>query len=69
MPIFDFTCKQCGHKFDLLIPNAEKDKVKCPQCGTADVRQLFSSFGTGATSVDSKIIKDVCKTCGMNNTW
>lgn len=46
MPLFDFECRECGHKFDLIISNADKDKAKCPQCGAANIKQLLSTFGT-----------------------
>lgn len=42
MPIFDFSCQDCGNKFDLMISNRDKDKVKCPECGSSKVRQLLS---------------------------
>jgi putative FmdB family regulatory protein len=46
MPIFDFECRKCGHKFDLIVSNADKDKATCPQCGAANLKQLLSSFST-----------------------
>lgn len=58
MPIFDFICKQCGHKFDLMISNSEKDKVRCPECG-AEVKQMLSSFNTGGSTAPM----DSCQGC------
>ena len=46
MPIFDFSCQDCGNKFDLMISNRDKDKVKCPECGSSKVRELLSLFNT-----------------------
>ncbi|HEX3010790.1 MAG TPA: zinc ribbon domain-containing protein [Syntrophomonadaceae bacterium] len=60
MPIFDFMCKECGHKFDLMVSNAEKSKVRCPQCG-AEVKQLLSPFST--SSAGSSSVKDNCRSC------
>lgn len=48
MPIFDFQCKECGNKFDLMISNKDKDKVQCTQCGSKDVKQLLSMFATSS---------------------
>jgi putative FmdB family regulatory protein len=55
MPIFDFECQECGHKFDLMISNAAKDKAKCPQCGATTLKQLLSFFNTskGGAPADS----------------
>jgi len=50
MPIFDFTCKDCGKKFDLIISNNDKKKVKCPDCGSSEIIQLLSLFNTGGSS-------------------
>ncbi|MGR6836506.1 FmdB family zinc ribbon protein [Syntrophomonas erecta] len=46
MPIFDFSCRECGEKFDLMIANKDKDKVRCPKCGASNVKQLLSMFST-----------------------
>jgi len=49
MPIFDFVCKDCGKQFDVKISNAEKGKVKCPECNSSNINQIFSSFGSNCT--------------------
>lgn len=46
MPIFDFKCRECGHKFDLIISVENKDKAICPQCGAENPQQLLSVFST-----------------------
>ncbi|OAT81439.1 FmdB family zinc ribbon protein [Desulfotomaculum copahuensis] len=56
MPIYDFECRQCGHKFTLLTGVSERDKATCPACGSSDLRQLISgcavkvSGGSGSGS-------------------
>ncbi len=38
MPMFDFVCTACGHKFEELV---NKDAVMtCPQCGATAQRQM-----------------------------
>jgi len=45
MATYDFICGACGHKFELFVQGFIKDEEKvCPDCGSADVRQKFSSF-------------------------
>jgi len=56
MPLYDFECKKCGHKFTLLIGVADRDKVTCPACGGSEIKQLISgcavkvSGGAGTAS-------------------
>ena len=40
MPIYEYTCKDCGSDFELLIRGAEKPK--CPTCGKAHLTKSFS---------------------------
>ena len=47
MPIYDFRCLRCGHKFTVLVPMDEKDRVDCPQCRSKEVSQLFTGCSIG----------------------
>ncbi|MBL8152069.1 MAG: zinc ribbon domain-containing protein [Blastocatellia bacterium] len=31
MPLFDYVCQDCGHRFESLVRNTE-EKVECPVC-------------------------------------
>ncbi len=42
MPTYDFRCAKCKHKFTIMVGISEKDKVKCPACGSNKVNQLFT---------------------------
>jgi len=55
VPIFEFECKDCSNKFELMIANKDKEKAQCPQCGSADIKQLLSLFATssGGTTPNS----------------
>lgn len=50
MPVFDFKCQECGHKFDIVVSNRNKDQVKCPNCGADKVQQLLSAFSSPRSS-------------------
>ncbi|MDD4775525.1 MAG: zinc ribbon domain-containing protein [Syntrophomonas sp.] len=64
MPIFDFRCCECGHQFDLMISYAERDKVRCPQCGAANPSQLLSPFNTARpVSGVRKPVTESCNGC------
>jgi putative FmdB family regulatory protein len=49
MPLYEFTCRKCGHVFEELLPMGEAaaGKVACPACGAKAVDKGFSSFATG----------------------
>ncbi len=41
MPIYEYKCKKCGYKFELLRPMKESDELgRCPKCGELCERQL-----------------------------
>ena len=40
MPIYEYTCKDCGSDFELLIRGAEKPV--CPSCGKTRLTKSFS---------------------------
>lgn len=48
MPLYEFECRKCDHRFEELLTSAEaKDgKVKCPACGSARIEREFSAFAT-----------------------
>jgi len=46
VPVFDFRCQDCGHRFEDLVrwQEVEEGKVRCPQCGSRRVERLLSLF-------------------------
>lgn len=47
MPIYEYRCPRCRGRFSkLVMPGTEAPSPRCPRCGNADVRRLFSSFAT-----------------------
>ena len=41
MPIYEYECKGCKNKFELLIRGTSATPV-CPACKSADLEKLFS---------------------------
>ncbi len=62
MPIFEYKCKQCGHRFEELVMGCCA-KVKCPDCGSEQVDKLLSSFGFKAGSGFKSSGGDSCGSC------
>jgi putative FmdB family regulatory protein len=45
MPIYEFVCAKCGNKFETLFRTQKDAAPKCPSCGGADVKKVFSVLG------------------------
>ncbi len=47
MPTYNFKCRECGEKFKIEISLDDKETMvpTCPNCGSEDVFQDFSSVG------------------------
>lgn len=43
MPIYEFECGGCGHRFERLQKLADPDPAACPQCGAARVQRQLSA--------------------------
>lgn len=43
MPIFDYQCQACGHRFDALQKVGEGALRKCPECGKLKLTKLVSA--------------------------
>ncbi|HHW29656.1 MAG TPA: zinc ribbon domain-containing protein [Syntrophomonadaceae bacterium] len=46
MPIYEYLCQNCNEKFTVVVSWWKRKQVKCPKCGSSDIKQLFSNFGT-----------------------
>jgi putative FmdB family regulatory protein len=42
MPLYEYQCKKCGHRFEKIRKFSDPPIKKCPECGGA-VEQLISS--------------------------
>ncbi len=52
MPIREYRCQKCGHKFETLILAGENENdLTCPKCHAAQVKRCMSVF-TGMVPVD-----------------
>jgi putative FmdB family regulatory protein len=43
MPIYEYSCRSCGNRFDFLLLG--KEEVACPACSGKDLERLFSAPG------------------------
>jgi putative FmdB family regulatory protein len=50
MPIHEFDCLKCGHRFEELVESHGGTKaahVKCPECGATELKRLISPYAPG----------------------
>jgi putative FmdB family regulatory protein len=46
VPIYEYACESCGHRFEELVGSsvgADDPAVRCPDCGAAAVERLVST--------------------------
>ncbi len=59
MPIYEYECTGCAHRFEMKRSFNETDVVSCPRCGCSTQR-IFSSVpiifkGTGFYVTDNRV--------------
>lgn len=65
MPIRDYSCAACGHRFEKLERVSSPVRTRCPVCRSADLKRAFSGFAVAAaTSVPSPAAPAPCGACG-----
>src|SRR5215813_3613778 len=60
MPIFEYICQQCDHRFEAIVLG--KQKASCPKCESKRLSQQLSSFSVGGEKADQPGVS--CGTCG-----
>lgn len=50
MPLFEYTCTNCGCRFEKLQKAGVECRTECPACGSAEVRKEMSTFAAGGSS-------------------
>jgi putative FmdB family regulatory protein len=62
MPIYEFTCKQCGRRFEQLCRLDWQGTVACPACGGSDLAKGISAFAAPGSGGGDK-----CGGCAGGN--
>jgi putative FmdB family regulatory protein len=74
MPIYEYQCKDCGKKFELLRSFSQADEqTQCQSCNSTEVRRLVTAanaFSNGASlggsSQCGSCASGNCSSCGIN---
>lgn len=62
MPIFEYECRDCRERFELLIRGAES--AACPACGSVQAERLFSPTAAHVRGTNSLPISTACPPSG-----
>jgi len=50
MPVYEYKCRRCGHKFEALQRLGENgENLKCPHCGESKPEKVFSTCASSQT--------------------
>jgi putative FmdB family regulatory protein len=65
MPIYEYICKSCDAKFELLQRSMNSDaKAKCPSCGSTKAVRAMSVFAAGSSTKSNAGGGDAAPMCG-----
>jgi putative FmdB family regulatory protein len=60
MPIYEYECRDCHHRFEAIVRVAES--ATCPSCQSANLERLISMFAVDAPGTRSKALSAIQKT-------
>jgi putative FmdB family regulatory protein len=65
MPIFEYQCRDCGAKFEKILPSAGAAAVRCGSCDSARVEKKLSTFAVAGTALKAFPSEEgPCGACG-----
>jgi len=71
MPVYEFRCSQCGHKFELLRPMSKvNDDASCPRCnnGAKRIPSVFAAFSKSSSGSSAPVSGGSgCGTCSSSS--
>jgi len=62
MPIFEYICKHCDHRFEAVVRGSEP--TTCPSCSSKSLDQQLSSFAVGSSQKSFTPSASPCGSCG-----
>jgi putative FmdB family regulatory protein len=55
MPIFEYTCRGCGHRFETLV--RKDDTPSCPTCASEDLEKIISGVAVKSDTTHALALK------------
>ncbi|MGE5852045.1 MAG: FmdB family zinc ribbon protein [Deltaproteobacteria bacterium] len=69
MPIFEYTCRHCDHRFETIVLSTN-ERINCPKCASVSVEKQLSVFSSPASIKESTPSSGGCgctpQTCGCH---
>jgi putative FmdB family regulatory protein len=51
LPIYEYACRSCDHRFEELVKvNGSPVAVDCPECGSSETARLMSAFAVRSSN-------------------
>jgi putative FmdB family regulatory protein len=55
MPLYEYRCRECGHRFEILQRLGQgADGLECPHCGAPGVEKQYSTFAASTSGGSSR---------------
>lgn len=55
MPLYEYRCRDCGHRFEILQRLGEgAEGLECPRCGARQLEKQYSSFASSSGQPDRR---------------
>ena len=72
MPIYEYCCPKCNHKFELLLSLSQADEdILCPkcQCSTKRIFSRFASFSKDSSGASAPVAGtgNSCSSCSASS--
>jgi putative FmdB family regulatory protein len=70
MPLYEYQCKACGHRFEALVYRSAQPTT-CPLCQSKELERLLSAFamsGSGTAKGDSCSMRAPSGGCSTGGT-
>lgn len=66
MPTYEFQCNDCNNKFEVFTSISDRDKVKCPKCGSKKLTPVLGGFFI-AGAENKNTSSSTCPICNLNS--
>lgn len=62
MPIYEYTCRDCGRQFEQLV--RADSKPECPGCNGHRLEKMLSAFAVSSDTGANAAAEEMCGSCG-----
>ena len=50
MPLYEYACRKCSHRFEEIVSSSASPAPPCPECGSKRAERMLSVFAVGRTA-------------------